>query len=142
LYQPENLKKVYSKYNKNIFVNKNTIDFRFWQHTNAWGINGKTIVGWAGAGGHTFDMSLIEEPVKELKKKWGNKVEFVAFGAEKPEFFDRHVGWAELRKYPEKLASLGFDIGLAPLRDNLYNRGKSNLRWLEYSALKDSNGSE
>jgi hypothetical protein len=132
----DNLKKVYNRYNKNIFINKNTIDFRFWQHTNAWGKGNKTIVGWAGAGGHTLDMGLIEEPIKELKGKWGKRVEFVAFGGEKPDFFDRHVGWVDLRKYPEKLASLGFDIGIAPLRDNLYNRGKSNLRWLEYSALK------
>ena len=131
-----NLKEVYTRYNKKIFINKNTIDFRFWEHINAWGLKGHTIVGWAGAGGHTLDMSLIEEPVKELKKKWGKKVEFVAFGAEKPKFFDRHVDWVDLRNYPKKLASIGFDIGIAPLRDNLYNRGKSNLRWLEYSALK------
>lgn len=132
----ENLKEVYSKYNKNIFVNKNTIDFRFWQYTNAWGKGNKTVIGWAGAGGHKLDMGLIDGPVKELKKKWGKKIEFVAFGGEKPESFDKHVDWVDLRKYPEKLASLGFDIGVAPLRDNLYNRGKSNLRWLEYSALK------
>jgi len=34
------------------------------------------------------------------------------------------------------LGGWAFDIGLAPLRDNHFNRGKSNLRWLEYSALK------
>jgi glycosyltransferase involved in cell wall biosynthesis len=34
------------------------------------------------------------------------------------------------------MASYKFDIGLAPLEDNNFNRGKSNLRWLEYSALK------
>ena len=132
----KNLKNVYEKYNDNIFVNKNTVDFRFWDFTNAWGKSDKTVIGWAGASGHTLDMGLIEGPVKEIKKKWGDKVEFVAFGAEKPDFFDKHVDWVNLRDYPKKLASLGFDIGIAPLRDNLYNRGKSNLRWLEYSALK------
>ena len=132
----KNLKEVYSRYNKNIFVNKNTVDFRFWKHHNAWGKTEKIIIGWAGAGGHTLDMSMIDDVVKELKDKWKKKVEFVAFGAEKPKIFDRHVDWVDLRKYPEKLASLGFDIGIAPLRDNLYNRGKSNLRWLEYSSLK------
>jgi glycosyltransferase involved in cell wall biosynthesis len=132
----ENLKDVYRRYNPNIFINPNSIDFRFWDLDNAWGKSDKIVVGWAGAGGHTFDMSLIEDAVAEVKKKWKKKVEFVSFGAEPPKTFDRHVGWVDLRKYPEKLASLGFDIGIAPLRDNLYNRGKSNLRWLEYSSLR------
>jgi glycosyltransferase involved in cell wall biosynthesis len=30
---------------------------------------------------------------------------------------------------------MGFDIGMAPLVDNSFNRSKSNLRWLEYSSL-------
>jgi glycosyltransferase involved in cell wall biosynthesis len=132
----ENLAELYKKYNKKIFINPNSIDFRFWKFDNAWGKTNKTVIGWAGAGGHTYDMSIIEDVAKELKEKYGKKIEFVSFGGEEPKFFDKHVNWVDLKDYPEKLASLGFDIGIAPLRDNLYNRGKSNLRWLEYSALK------
>ena len=132
----KNLEKVYGRYNDNIYINPNTIDFRFWDLDNSWGKTKKIVLGWAGAGGHKFDMTLIEDAVKEIKKKWGKKVEFVSFGAEQPGVFDKHVDWVDLTKYPKKLASLGFDIGLAPLRDNLYNRGKTNLRWLEYSSLR------
>jgi len=37
--------------------------------------------------------------------------------------------------YPAKMASLGLDIAIAPLEDNLFNRCKSNLRLLEYGAM-------
>ena len=40
----------------------------------------------------------------------------------------------EIHLYPEKLASLGLDLALAPLEDNLFNRCKSNLKFLEYGA--------
>ena len=46
------------------------------------------------------------------------------------------VKFARIDQYPKYLARQGFDIGIAPLADNAFNRGKSNLRWLEYSALK------
>ena len=38
-------------------------------------------------------------------------------------------------KYYKKLQKIDFDIGVAPLIDNEFNRCKSNLRWLEWSAL-------
>ncbi len=44
--------------------------------------------------------------------------------------------WVSIDKYPQLTKDMNLDIGIAPLRDNPFNRGKSNLRWLEYSALK------
>jgi glycosyltransferase involved in cell wall biosynthesis len=41
-----------------------------------------------------------------------------------------------INRYAAFAASFGFDIGIAPLVDCNFNRSKSNLRWLEYSALK------
>ena len=45
-------------------------------------------------------------------------------------------GWVAPEDYPKFKAKLGFDIELAPLVDSNFNRAKSNLRWLEASALK------
>lgn len=131
----ENLKGIFSQYNRNVYVNPNSIDFRFWKFDNAWGKDNKIRIGWAGASGHKFDLQILSSVAQDLKKKYPN-IEFISFGGEDLDYFDKHFGWTELKEYPEKLASLGFDIGIAPLRDNYYNRGKSNLRWLEYSALK------
>ncbi|MBU0762801.1 MAG: glycosyltransferase, partial [Candidatus Altiarchaeota archaeon] len=44
--------------------------------------------------------------------------------------------WYPIDEYPQRVKDLNIDIALAPLRDSDFNRAKSNLRWLEYSALK------
>ena len=44
--------------------------------------------------------------------------------------------FVDLKKWPERLKAMGLDIAIAPLADNHFNRGKSNLRVLEYWAAK------
>jgi hypothetical protein len=57
-----------------------------------------------------------------------------------PDEMERH-DFIGLDVYPMKLASLEFDIGLCPL-DGIdpnctdFNRGKSQLKWSEYAALR------
>jgi glycosyltransferase involved in cell wall biosynthesis len=48
-------------------------------------------------------------------------------------YADRSVN---INRFPAFAASFGFDIAIAPLVDCNFNRSKSNLRWLEMSAMK------
>ena len=128
------LKKLYEKLNKNVYVKKNGLDFTIWDKLKT-KKNGKKIrIGWRGAFGHKDDLEMISGVMKALQKDY--KVEFVTLGWE---------GWkgkAEIHKYvttfeyPEKLASLNLDIAVIPLVDSAFNRCKSNLSYLEFSALK------
>ena len=38
--------------------------------------------------------------------------------------------------YPLDIRDMKVDIGICPVIDDTFNRGKSELKWLEYSALK------
>jgi len=133
------LAEVYSEYCKNIYVIPNSVDVQKWDSVPRKKKPGLRI-GWIGAGSHSEDLRLLEKVIPEvLSTNRGAKFVFVS--SQIPDFIKVLNGvevierWAPILKYPEHLAKQDFDIGLAPLVDNKFNRAKSNLRWLEYSAL-------
>ncbi|WP_044870680.1 glycosyltransferase [Pseudomonas sp. LFM046] len=96
-------------------------------------VSARPRVGWAGGAGHSGDLEMIVDVVKEL----ANEVDWVFFGmcpeAIRPYVKEVHVG-VEINQYPQALASLNLDLALAPVEQNLFNECKSNLRLLEYGA--------
>lgn len=139
------LKEVYSEFNDHIYVVPNSIDLKRWDAAPR-KKKGGIRVGWIGSGSHSEDLKILETVIDPILQR-NKDVKFVFasyFGQDKervPEFLKnrRRVEivskWSPILKYPAYVASLGLDIGLTPLIDNKFNRGKSNLRWLEYSAL-------
>jgi len=91
-------------------------------------------VGWVGAGQHQGDLELIEPIVAEFAPE----VDWVFMGmctdGIRSHLKEFHP-FVSIADYPAKMASLGLDIAIAPLEDNLFNRCKSNLRLLEYGAM-------
>ena len=133
------LKEIYSEFNDNIYVLPNSIDFELWGKAPRRVNKGKVTVGWVGGASHNDDLMIIGPAIDYLTKKYPN-VEFVFGHGMHPKFRGmKGVRWiqefARIDKYPKFIAKMGIDIGVAPLVDNAFNRGKSNLRWLEYSAL-------
>ena len=134
------LKEVYSEFNKNIWVIPNAIDLQKWGRLRRRSRPGIRI-GWAGGASHEDDLAIVKDIVPRILDKFPD-VTFVFVNgipawakklpAERVELVRK---WTRIDHYPAMLAGLGLDIGIAPLVDNAFNRGKSNLRWLEYSAL-------
>ena len=135
------LAEIYSDFNTNIHVIPNAIDFKVWDKAkNARKLGKKGIrIGWAGGANHEDDLKIMEKVIPAITAKHKN-VEFT-FVHGCPHYLRDIPGvtykspWTSIDKYPKMLAQQNFDIGIAPLIDNAFNRGKSNLRWLEYSAL-------
>jgi glycosyltransferase involved in cell wall biosynthesis len=124
---------------KRIETIENAIDFELYDKCENKSNNKMLRIGWAGGDAHGRDLKILENVILEILHKHKN-VEFCFFGMRPPflEYNPRiihHSSWVGIDRYPEELAKLGFDIGVAPLKDNIFNRCKSNLRWLEYSAL-------
>lgn len=132
------LKEQYEKYNPCIHVIPNSIDFEAWNFKKK-ANNGKVRIGFSGGGAHVYDLKVMAKVIPIILDMHKN-AEFMFLGF-MPEYIStgrrvRHIHkWYGIDQYPAELNKLGFDIGIAPLRDNQFNRGKSNLRWLEYSAL-------
>lgn len=98
----------------------------------------KTVIAFMGTPSHTPDLELIEEVLFKLHDKHKSAVQFIFWGCSgtRLEKLGRIVPFDDC--YASFLANLSnthFDIGLAPLADNPFNRCKSNIKWLEYSAF-------
>jgi len=131
------LKRLYERYNKNIFINPNGLDFGIWDKLKKTTRKGKKIrIGWRGHYGHKHDLEMIRGAIEAIQKDY--KVELVTLGWEGWESKYSHEMHknVSLFEYPAKLASLNLDIAIIPLVDSAFNRCKSNLAYLEYSALK------
>lgn len=134
------LNDLYSDYNDHVYTVPNAIDFPLWDAALARKRKKRGIrIGWAGGMNHDRDLKIIEPVIKSILSEYRD-VRFVfAHGAPKSlrdiPGVEYHEKFAKILHYPKYIASLDLDIGLAPLEDNTFNIGKSNLRWLEYSAL-------
>ena len=136
---------LYSEYNKNIYLAPNSIDFHAWGNLKTKSKKGIRI-GWAGGNGHGGDFDTIEGAILKILAKYPKVTLVLANGPSKhgvPEWLKGHKQveyhpaseWVPILKYPKFLANLDLDIGIAPIIDSAFNRGKSNLKWLENSAL-------
>ena len=139
----EELKKMYLPFNKNIHVIPNAIDFSIFDKLKNNKHKSFINIGWQGGSSHKKDLKIVEPVIKAILKKYKN-VRFTILGGDEgmPESLKRNKrikwvnDWIPVNKYPAYKASFGFDIELAPLADTQFNRCKSNLRYLEASALK------
>lgn len=131
--------------NKPIYVVKNALDFDIWDNIlkrrKAHEENPDLIrIGYSGCGNHSGDMEIVKRPIEALLEEFPN-LEFISMpfpsleGIKNPRY-KQFRAWAPLSIFPQVLSDWELDIGIAPLRDHELNRAKSNLRWLEYSALK------
>lgn len=123
-----------SGFHPDIRVIENRLPADWWQGLSSRRRRGqKPRVGWAGGIGHTGDLELIADVIRELT----SEVEWVFFGMcpeiIRPYVHEMHAG-VDIEGYSAALAALDLDLALAPVEQNLFNDCKSNLRLLEYGA--------
>ena len=124
-------------YNDKVFVIPNSIDTEIWNVPLVKNTSEKIKIGWVYGPTHEQDVPVIIPAIKEILKKYPN-VEFNHIGW-KSEYFDHFndsqqkmiFGTSGYKEFPKFLAGLGIDILIAPLIDDDFNKGKSNIKWME-----------
>lgn len=148
------LAETYANVNDNIYLIENSLDFKGdrkfvgWDKVSVRKHDGIRL-GWIGGRAHFDDLIMVAPVLRKVLEKYQDvtlvlvnsalkpscealKIPYPFEGLKNVHYADRSVA---INRYAPFAASFGFDIGLAPLVDCNFNRSKSNLRWLEYSAL-------
>lgn len=136
------LKEEYSRYNDNIVVLPNYLEMALWEQPFISRNHPKLVIGYMGTPSHEADLKLIEEALVSILNEFPDKVSFKFFGCITETL--KNYSNVEYIEAPESIAyhyeafaafmkTLDFDIGIAPLCDNTFNRCKSHIKFLEYS---------
>ncbi|WP_052263250.1 glycosyltransferase [Geobacter pickeringii] len=136
----EEMKRAFAPHHRQIHVLPNLLDNRLWSAPlPARTVGAPVVIGYAGTPDHRADLALMEEVLERIAAKYGNRVAFRFMGCD-TERIKRLPGFSTITfepgyaNYARTIRKAGIDIGLVPLADNRFNRCKSNIKWLEYSA--------
>lgn len=144
----EHLKKVY-KIEKPIFVIPNMNEATEWDFKPAVKDKNKVVIGYSGSNSHYDDLQMMFPALAKIMDKYPH-VYFESMGAlgkENIRIFNCFSEEAKLRcdilpstwtfkEYPKHLASMKWDIAIAPLKDCAFSRCKSPIKFFEYSMYK------
>lgn len=127
-------------YRGDILVVPNAMDFTLFQEAIARDDN-RIIVGWAGSNTHAEDVRDAWRVLPAIMDEFPHvEMEFV--GMLPPQSMLKYVPsrvrmrrFVPVGEFPSRFASWAWDITLAPLTDNRFNRSKSNIKMLEAAAL-------
>lgn len=147
---------------KEIFIVPNAIDLNLFKKKNVSKSDGLTIIGWGGSNTHSIDTKYAFAAICNILDEFPNaRMEIVGAQAEdeiEESYLDnnnrlvkrkklvlsaiakhkqtRFRPWVPISEYANRLASWSWDIALAPLEDNRFNRSKSNIKVLEAAAMQ------
>lgn len=137
-----------SEFNRNVWVLPNYLNDSLWSltpKTNHVSPNTPLVVGFMGTDSHIPDLLLLRDILGKIAQRYSGRIHFHFWGCPPPAELRECIGadqltWTpfSLASYPEFIArfsQITWDIFLAPLRDNLFNRCKSAIKFLEYSAI-------
>lgn len=135
----EKLKEHALKYNKNVYVNDNTIDFNHWWKLSKTE-NKPLQVVWQGSPSHYEDWYAIKEPLEKLMDEFDFEVTML--GSQYSGIFSkkhlkrvRSLPWVPFEAHSYRMMSLQADIGIIPLADLPFNWYKSAIKLYENQAM-------
>lgn len=125
---------------KNVYVFHNTVVPKHYQFFDVKRTDDRVRILWQGSPSHYVDWYPLKGALKTICEKYRDKIVFVMWGSRFPwiegiipdDMIEQH-DWALYEAYKLKRGLLNIDINLCPLVDNIFNRGKSAIKWYEAS---------
>jgi len=139
----ERLAERFKKINSNVYVYRNSLNTEVFKNIRVIKPLNEVRIVWAGGCSHYGDLMSVRNGMYRILKKYKN-VKFILVGDPDRSVFETFPDiknqlvferWVTPDAHPYRLATLGGDIGICPLRGVEFDGYKSTVKWMEYTAV-------
>lgn len=134
----EPLAQIVRKFNPNVAVLPNMLLESEWTARHERNVD-KIVIGWGGSPRFNKDLFILKDSLMPILEEFSEvELRFIGDFELSPFPFPeseriKKIGVMPVQEYQKAISQ--FDIGVAPLEDNPFNRCKSDLKFLEYSMV-------